>query len=286
MHGVVREVEEERARSVSLDEVHRARRQGVGEVRGLVHRSPPIEQRIGPGWLWVDVGMLSGEKSEELVKATRHRMKTLRRSEVPFTEQRRPITGRLEAIRKRGLRERKTSHVAHWSVGIEFVPKPLRISAGHQAGPCGAAVWTTHIRVGESDSAGREGVDVGRWNVLASMDADIGISHVIANDDDNVWRPRLPERGRVRDAQKRDDGNRQRDRPCRSSFHRFLQKTIYSMLTVSANMAMHRLRSTPLEGRPTCVPAKASVDGLARSSSGTSCIATNRFRFADWKTNP
>lgn len=58
------------------------------------------------------------------------------------------------------------------------------------------------------DAGGGEFVDVGRGDVFAALVADVGVAHVIADDEENVWFGFL---GGVGAGAKGEGGNRQGD---------------------------------------------------------------------------
>jgi hypothetical protein len=86
VHGVEREVEEERPRPVSLDEADSAIGQLLGEIPHPFHRLPSVEDRVVARGHGVEVRMIAAEESIELVEATLHRMEWCGRSQMPFPE--------------------------------------------------------------------------------------------------------------------------------------------------------------------------------------------------------
>ena len=64
--------------------------------------------------------------------------------------------------------------------------EPLLVAAGHQAGPGGAAIRPADVAAGAADAVLGQRIEVRRGNVLAAVDADVGIAHVVADDDQDV----------------------------------------------------------------------------------------------------
>src|SRR5687767_6256660 len=108
-------------------------------------------------------------------------MKLLTRPQVPFTEQRGPISRCAEMIRDCSLGQRQSQRVTHRraSIRIKLVPKPLGIAAGHQTRTSWAAVRPANVRIRKADPAAGESVDVRGWDIRAAMDSNVGISHIV-----------------------------------------------------------------------------------------------------------
>src|SRR5215207_3922088 len=118
--------------------------------------------------------MRSPQKSEELVEPARHGVKLIGASEMPFTEQRRPVAGSPQTIRHRDFTERQTYLVmGRGRFGVELMAEPLRVTTRQQSCSGGTTIWTTDVSVGEPDSAFGQRVDVRRGDVLAAVDADV-----------------------------------------------------------------------------------------------------------------
>src|SRR5512132_3033389 len=119
-------------------------------------------------------------------------MKPWSGSQMPFANQRRTVTSVFQPVGERCLAQwqaRVTMSLHH--TNVELMAESLRIPSGQQPCSSGTAIRTAYVRVSESNSALRQGVDVRRRNVLASVHADIAVSHVVGHDDDDVWTPCL-----------------------------------------------------------------------------------------------
>ena len=140
---------------------------------------------------------------------------------MPFAKQRRPVTSSLQTIGHCGFTERQAEITMGWrQIKVELMAEPLRIATRHQSCPGGTTVRAADIGVGEADSTFGQCVDVWRGDVLASVDANIRVAHVVGDDDNNVRRPTLRLRHGATKAQKAEyDGDR-----CEypwNSFHRY-----------------------------------------------------------------
>jgi len=98
MCRVEREIEKERLRRVLLDVTDGAiaeRVREVGHRRGGLYA---IEQRVRHIGANIDMGnihirMVTAEEPIELFKSATHRVQSIRRTEVPFAEQGRAVSG-------------------------------------------------------------------------------------------------------------------------------------------------------------------------------------------------
>jgi hypothetical protein len=205
VHGIERQIEQEGTRLLAPDEVHRASGERVGEIRHGGRRLSPIENRIDALRSGVHIRMLAAEEPEELVEASRHGMKLLACAKMPLAEDSSPVAGRPQPIRK--------SRFTQWQAelapraDVEFMPEPLWVAPGQQSGARRAAIRTGDIRIGEADSSLCQRVDARRRNVLAAVNADIGVTHVVCHEQHNVWRPGLSQRDWFAPRKERDDND-------------------------------------------------------------------------------
>src|SRR5262249_29879379 len=72
---------------------------------------------------------------------------------------------------------------------VELVTEPGLVPAGHQTGAGRTAIWTGDIALREADTLFRDRIDVGRWDVLPTLEAVLTPADVVAEDDQDV---RLP----------------------------------------------------------------------------------------------
>src|SRR4029453_10397516 len=75
---------------------------------------------------------------------------------------------------------------AHRPWLVELMAEPCLVAAGVQASPRGAAVGTRDVALRAANAAFGDGVDVRRRNVLAALDADVGVAQVVCQDDDDI----------------------------------------------------------------------------------------------------
>jgi hypothetical protein len=187
VHGVVGEIEEERLRPFAPEVGHGAIGQLVGEVRRPCRRRTAVEQRIGGVLANIAVRMPAAEKPEELVETALHRVEPLARPQVPLAEERRVVPGGVQPIGQRALGDGQAEFPGRRSdVNVELVPEPLRIAAGQQAGSRRTAVRSRYVRVGEPDAASGERVDVRCPDVAAAVHAEVGVAHVVGDDQQDV----------------------------------------------------------------------------------------------------
>src|SRR5438128_1381161 len=131
--------------------------------------------------------MRPAEEAKILLKAAAHRVELPLAAEVPLADHAGGVASLFEALSERRFREWQADVLAfRRRAGVELMAEPLLIAACHQAGPRRAAIRPRDVTVGAADAVLCDRVDVGRGNVLAALDADIAIAHVIANDDEDI----------------------------------------------------------------------------------------------------
>ena len=60
------------------------------------------------------------------------------------------------------------------------------VAAGQERGAGRGAIGAGDVSVGEADARGRERIEVRGRDILAAMEADVGVAHVVADDDEDV----------------------------------------------------------------------------------------------------
>ena len=60
------------------------------------------------------------------------------------------------------------------------------VTSGHKARPGGTAYRCAHIPAGKTNAVFRDGVDVGRRDIGASLNAQVGIAEVVCQHDEDV----------------------------------------------------------------------------------------------------
>jgi hypothetical protein len=124
------------------------------------------------------------EEAEELVEPAPLRVPGGGVAEVPLADQPRDVPGGAEAVGEGRFRERQTDLRA--GTGVELVAEPRLVAAGEHPGPGRRAVRAGHVAVGEPGAGLRQRVEVRRGDVAAAVDADVGVAHVVADDEDDV----------------------------------------------------------------------------------------------------
>lgn len=176
--GVEGQVQEPRPLAVTLDERRRLATEGIREVRVLFDGLGAAENASR-----VEVAVRSAEEPEELVEAAALGLEVGAGAEVPLAHERGRVTGGLQAVGDRRFRRRQALAGA---AGIELVAEPRLVPARQQPGPRGRAVRTGDVAVGEAHARSREGVEVRCQDVTAAVETDIGVAHVVADDEQDV----------------------------------------------------------------------------------------------------
>ncbi len=126
-----------------------------------------------------DVLMPAPDEAEELIETAISRRETFGRAKVPLAHHARHVARRLEPLRQRmGLRWQRPAEVLN--------AVAMLIPATHQRRACRCAERTVRIRIGETRPALRKPVNVRRRNIFAAVGTDVGIAHIIREDDDDV----------------------------------------------------------------------------------------------------
>jgi hypothetical protein len=141
VHAEVRQVEEKGPVAMPPDEVHRPVGQEIGEVLAF---------RVGRGGLGLEVEV-PAIGDDGLVETAAARQVLSARSEVPLTEHRGRVTGRLKDLRQQDAVERQIGDVVHRAQRargpVEAVgtahrvdPGARRVLTSHQSGAGGCAI--------------------------------------------------------------------------------------------------------------------------------------------------
>src|SRR5262249_41393569 len=118
-------------------------------------------------------------------------MMVLAEAEVPFADQSRGVAGRAQQVGQRALMERQSKLALGPDVRIELMPEASLIPAREQAGPRRAAIGRGHVAVGAANSRLRQLVDIRGRHGLAAVHADVPITQIIDDDEQNVRLGRL-----------------------------------------------------------------------------------------------
>ena len=102
------------------------------------------------------------------------------RAEVPFPE----VTGGVALLLKHAS-EGEFLGGEVTAVGVVNA-HAIVVTAGEHGGPGGGTDGVAGIKVGEGDSAGGEGVEIGSLDDLIAVEAGIAVAEVIRHDEDDV----------------------------------------------------------------------------------------------------
>ncbi len=130
----------------------------------------------------LEVAVRAAEEAEELVEAALLRVHFRQRAEVPLADQAGGVAGGLEPVGEGRLGQRQALAAA----GIELVAEAGLVAAGQQPGARRRAIRPGHVAVGEPHAGGGQRVEVRRGDVLAAVEAHVGIAHVVADDEQDV----------------------------------------------------------------------------------------------------
>ena len=95
-----------------------------------------------------------------------------------------PGMSSFQAIRDRSFSKGKTRLAAR---RVELVPEFLLVTARHQPGARRRTVWRRDVAAGEPHARFCQRVNVRRGNIFTTMNPDIRVAHVVANDEQDVW---------------------------------------------------------------------------------------------------
>ena len=76
-------------------------------------------------------------------------------------------------------------------LGVSLEAKPLGIAGGHEPGARRATDGVGNVPVGATHSVPGNGINVRRWNVLASVEPDVRITQIVAHNHNHVGLPNL-----------------------------------------------------------------------------------------------
>ena len=86
-------------------------------------------------------------------------------------------------------------------IRILLVAEALLVAAGHERGARGAAERMGDVAAGAKHAAAGEPVEVRRRDVLAAIEAHVGVAMIIGNDQEEIGPRRLPRERHDRDEQ-------------------------------------------------------------------------------------
>jgi hypothetical protein len=164
--GVEGDLQEERTVLVALDERDRLATDGISQIGRFLDRLGSPEDVGAP---LGEVGVGSAEEPEELVEASLLRVELRGPAEVPLADEPRRVPGRFEAVGQGRLRQREAELVAPRLGRVELVAEPLLVATRQEPGAGRAAIGAGDVAVGTPDAPRRQGVEVRRGDVLATL---------------------------------------------------------------------------------------------------------------------
>ena len=117
-----------------------------------------------------------------MLEAERVRVVVLGRAQVPLADQRGLVVGRLQVLRE-GRRVREQSF-ATCQVALEAAA--LLVATGQEARARGRTDRGAHVAVRADDALRCEAVEVGRGDVGAAGEAEVGVAEVVGQDQQHV----------------------------------------------------------------------------------------------------
>ena len=125
----------------------------------------------------------SAEETKELVEATLLRMLVRLVSEMPFANKACCIVGTPETIGQSLLRDR---HSTSGPTEIGFMPEAVLVSTCQKPRSGWRTIRASDVAIRKSHARCRKGIEVRCRDVFAAVKTDIGVSHVITDDDQDV----------------------------------------------------------------------------------------------------
>ena len=126
------------------------------------------------------------EETIPLVEAATDGTLLDRETEVPFAERAAHVAGGLQEFGENGFRLRDAASA--FAGGVDA--GALLVTSGEQAGARGRTDVAGDVALGEPDALARQGVEVRRGDFprVLGIEADIGVSLVVRENDDDVGR--------------------------------------------------------------------------------------------------
>ncbi len=128
------------------------------------------------------------QEAEKLIEAVPMGVMVRRAALVPFADQSGRVSGALQGFGDCDFlhRQAEARSFIERSGGIELITEACRNSPGEQARPGRAAIGTGDIAGGEPNAVRRDRVDMRRWNLGIPLTAELPITEVIREEDNDV----------------------------------------------------------------------------------------------------
>jgi len=190
--GVVGQIDEERVFLVGFDEGDRFAGKAVGEVVAVLGVGD-FDEGVGREHRLVSVPVAAGEGQVEAAVLG----SVVSAAEVPLAYRGGGVAGGLERLGDNGFVEREAErefgleelgvgqHVAGQVLGDAGAGGP---ASGEDGAAGGRAVGGGGVSVSEAHAVGGEAVDVGGLVIGVAVGADVGVTHVVEQEEDDVGR--------------------------------------------------------------------------------------------------
>ena len=149
----------------------------VGGVIHLLHRFGAAQEACR-----VEITVGAGEEAEEFLEAPSRRHLFGQGAEMPFADHAGSVAGFFESVGEGRFRQRQ----AVLARGVELMAETRLVAAGQEGGAGRRAVGAGDVAVGEPDAGGGERIEVRGWDVFAAMEPDVGVPHVVPDDDQDI----------------------------------------------------------------------------------------------------
>jgi hypothetical protein len=185
--GVVGEMNVEGAAFVLLDEGHGFLGEARGQVALVLDRlAVPVDRRAFDVVELEVVVRAAAEETIPFVEAAADGALLDGEAEMPLAEGAAHVAGGFQEFWENGFRLRDAAPA--FTGGVDA--GALLIAPGEQAGAGGGAHVAGDVGLGEPHALARQGVEVGRGDLLrmVRVEADVGVALVVGEDDDDVGR--------------------------------------------------------------------------------------------------
>jgi len=200
--GVKCQAQKEWVAGMAIDKCDRLAPQRIGEIFRFLH---PLGAAKNAAVVAGEIRVRPAQEPKEFIEPTTLWMKSIRGAQMPLTDQTGDVSSVLEPIGDRDFRSWQSlvrtitlpslalclptlplSLLLPSAARIEFVAEPRLVAAGQQPGSRRRAIRPGNITVRAANALGCKLIDVRRRNIPTAVHADIGVSHVVAHDHDDV----------------------------------------------------------------------------------------------------
>src|SRR5918994_291601 len=169
------------------NKLDRAVRQEVGHIAGLVHRNVSLMQIQLPGRCAVaEVIHCAAQNAVKFIEAMSHWTVLGKETQMPLADQSGGVARRLKERGWCGVLWRKTHAVSVYQRLLQADGKPSGVSSGHKGDPGRAADRCRGVVTGEAESFTSQPINIRSAIVRPAVAAQIAISEVIGEYEQNV----------------------------------------------------------------------------------------------------